>query len=198
MMLLYGTSTSPFVRRVRIVAAELGLACELVDAASEQGQARLRERTPIWKMPAAEIDGALVLDSHVITELLLSRDKGRVLAPLLLNDLSGRNLISVIDGALDALLNSFYLAKDGVSSEQSPYLQKQRGRAESALRWLDGQTHGSWLTSNQQLGLPEIALGSALSWMRFRDVYPIERHASLMQVLEALEQRPSFASTRPA
>lgn len=68
---LYGSFTSPYVRRVRIVAAELGYSYELLETASPEGQARLRERTPIWKVPAAEIDGQLVFDSHTITELLL-------------------------------------------------------------------------------------------------------------------------------
>jgi hypothetical protein len=34
--------------------------------------------------------------------------------------------------------------------------------------------------------------------MRFRDVYPIARHPHLLAVLEAIEQRPSFANTQPS
>lgn len=198
MIRLYGTITSPYVRRVRIVAAELGLECELLETASEQGQARLRERSPIWKVPAAEIDGELVFDSHVITELLLSKAPGGALAALRLDDAAARNVVSVADGALDSMINAFYLAKEGITSDKAPYLQKQHARAESALRWLDAQAKGPWMTSKKQLGLPEIAVGTALAWLRFRDVYPIVRHARLMEVLEALEQRPSFANTQPS
>ena len=198
MIRLYGTITSPYVRRVRIVAAELGLSCELLETASDAGQERLRERTPIWKVPAAEIDGQLVLDSHVITELLLARSKSAALAPFALDDVAARNAVSVVDGALDALINAFYLAKEGVTPDKVPYMKKQHARAESALSWLDAQVQGTWLTATEQLGLPEIAVGTALAWMRFRDAYPIARHARLMRVLEALEQRPSFLSTQPS
>ena len=198
MIRLYGTITSPFVRRVRIVAAELGLECELLESASDAGQARLREVTPIWKVPVAELDGQLVFDSHVITELLLARVPGGPLAPLALGDLTARNVISVADGALDSLINAFYFAKEGIAPDKAAYLQKQHARAENALSWLDRRAQGLWLTPTKKLGLPEIAVGTALAWMRFRDVYPIARHARLMTVLEALEERPSFQNTRPA
>src|SRR3972149_4198635 len=78
---LFGTITSPYVRRVRIVATELGLPCELLDTAGAEGQARLRALSPIWKIPIAELDGQLVLDSHTITELLLARGRGGKPAP---------------------------------------------------------------------------------------------------------------------
>ena len=56
-MKLYGTTTSPFVRRVRAVAAEIGEPVELVNTASDAGQAQLREVSPIRKVPVAVIDG---------------------------------------------------------------------------------------------------------------------------------------------
>jgi glutathione S-transferase len=181
-----------------VVADELGLPLELIDTVPPEGQAKLRERTPIWKVPAAEIDGQLVLDSHVITELLLERYGGGELAPLAVHDIEARNAITVIDGALDALINAFYLGKEGVTPEQAPYLKKQRDRAASALSWLEQNVHEPFVTSKKQLGLPEIALGSALGWMRFRNTYDIEQHQRLMRCFEMLENRASFHATQPA
>lgn len=196
---LFGSYTSPFVRRIRIVCLELGVPFSMVDTMTPEGQADLRQRSPIWKVPAAEIDGQLVLDSHVISDVLLARYGGLgPLASLALDDTEGRNAVSVIDGALDALINVFYLAKDGVTPEQVPYLEKQRARAASALSWLDARVHEPFVTSKQALGLPEVALGTALGWMRFRNAYPIGTHPRLMRCLEALEARPSFLSTAPA
>ena len=42
-MKLFGSTTSPFVRRVRVVAAELGEPVDRIDTAAEAGQAALRE-----------------------------------------------------------------------------------------------------------------------------------------------------------
>jgi len=198
MIRLFGTATSPYVRRVRIVADELALPCELVSSATEEGQAELRARTPIWKVPAAEVDGQLVLDSHAICELLLERYGRGKLAPLAVDDLEARNAISVIDGAVDSLINAFYLGKEGVTLEQAPYLKKQRERAASAMEWLETHVHEPFVTSKKQLGLPEIALGTTLAWMRFRNVYDVEKHQRLMRCFEMLEQRASFVATEPS
>lgn len=198
MIRLYGTITSPYVRRVRVVADELGLGCELLEAASAEGQARLRALSPIWKVPAAEIDGQLVLDSHTITELLLARHGAGKLAPLPIDDLEARNAISVIDGAVDSLINAFYLSKEGVSADNVPYMRKQNDRAASALSWLEARMHGTYVTSRQQYGLPEIALGTAVGWMRLRNAYPIERHPRLMACYEQLQTRPSFIASQPS
>lgn len=196
-ILLFGTVTSPYVRRVRIVAKELGLEYTLLETASEEGQARLRERTPIWKAPAAEIDGQVVFDSHTITELLLVRANSSVLPPLAADDVAARNAINVADGALDGLINAFNLARDGVTADKASYVKKQHERAESSLRWLEREVPESWASEKRQLGLAEVVLGSSLAWMRFRDVYPVSRHPRLLRVLETLERRPSFVSTQP-
>jgi glutathione S-transferase len=198
MIRLFGTTTSPYVRRVRIVAHELGLPCELIDATTDAGQAALRERSPIWKVPAAEIAGDLVFDSHVITELLLARHGAGKLVPLAVDDLEARNTIAVIDGALDALINCLYLQRDGITGAQSAYLTKQHERAVASLTWLDTRVREGWPTSRHELGLPEIALVTALGWMRFRSMAAIERYPQLLACFERWDGRESFASTRPA
>lgn len=197
MIRLYGTVTSPYVRRVRIVAEELGLPITLIDTAVEAGQAELRSKSPIWKVPAAEIEGRLVFDSHVITELLLAREGKGPIAIWQLDDVEARNALNVVDGALDALINVFYLRKEGVDVDQVPYLKKQQERAKASLDWLETAAHEPFVTSHKTLGLPEIALGTALAWMRFRNAYPIERHPRLLRCLDALEKRASFAATQP-
>jgi glutathione S-transferase len=54
---LFGTVTSPYVRRVRIVAHELGVSVARTDTADAPGQAALRAFNPLWKVPAARLDG---------------------------------------------------------------------------------------------------------------------------------------------
>ncbi len=72
-MKIYGTTTSPFVRRVRVVAQELGEPIERVDTATEAGMAELRGVSPIRKVPVAIVDGAPVFDSRAITRALVAR-----------------------------------------------------------------------------------------------------------------------------
>lgn len=194
---IYGTQTSPYVRRVRIVAHELGLAHELVDTSTEKGLEALRAVTPIWKIPVVELDNVAVFDSAVINETLLRLHGPGPIARPDPHDLILRNVITVIDGALDSLINCFYLAKDEVTAETAAYVQKQQDRAASAMKWLEDRASEGWLTPTKSFGLAEIALGTALGWMRFRDTYDIEQHPALMRCFEQHSERKSFVATQP-
>ncbi|PRQ09163.1 glutathione S-transferase family protein [Enhygromyxa salina] len=197
MLRLYGTVTSPYVRRVRIVAHELGLACELVDTAAEPGQATMRAVNPLWKVPTAELEGQAIFDSRVINQVLLRRHGPGPLAAVEVDDIATDNLVTVIDGALDALINAFYLSKDGVGRETASYIQKQHQRADAAMQWIADRVDDVWLTPAKQFGLAEIALCTSVEWMRFRQTYPVERHPAIVGLVERHASRPSLAETRP-
>src|SRR6266545_7624920 len=159
-MKLHGTTTSPYVRRVRVVAAELGVPLELSITASPAGQAALRALTPIWKVPIAEIGGQVVFDSRVIIERLVREHGYGALRPPGAGTagwVREHNLISVVDAALDAAINVRYLELEGIEASRAPYLTKQRERAATCLGWLAGELRGQWLTDEPRLGLAEVA-----------------------------------------
>lgn len=198
MIKLFGTVTSPYVRRVRVVAQELGLECTLVDVFTEDGQTALREVSPIWKVPAAQVDGRLVFDSRVIVEhLLRTHGSEETLLPIAADDLDAANVVTVIDGALDALINVFYLRRDGVDPSGSKYLSKQLDRARSAMDWLETRVDDVWLGGARRFGVPELALCTTMGWMRFRDTYEIDQHPGLKRCFDHHRVRESLASTRP-
>jgi glutathione S-transferase len=199
-MLLYGTSTSPFVRRVRVVAAELDLPCTMVDTATAEGQQKLRAVSPLWKVPTAVIDDVAYWDSHTIIDLLLSRHGSGGLRPKAAPGERGwgreQNLIVAADGALDAAINVFYLDREGVDI-RTPYLVKQRERVASALGWLERELHGAYFTDDRRFGLAELSLYTALGWMQFRKRYPVDSHPGLTAFCAAHADRPSLAATVP-
>lgn len=209
---IFGTVTSPYVRRVRIVALELGVAHSLVDTNTEDGQRALRERTPLWKVPIVEIvgdgpgplrDGALLFDSRTITETLVRQLGPGPLRTADVDDLELANVVTVVDGALDSLINTLYLSRDGVTGEQAAYVRKQTDRAAAAMAWLEARIDDDATMvrrasgDRSAFGLPEIALVTALGWMHFRKTYPIERHPRLWRCFEALDATDSFTRTRP-
>ena len=122
-MKLYGTTTSPFVRRVRIVAAELGVPFEMVSTATEAGMAEMKALSPVGKVPVAVIDGQVIFDSHVIIDRLISQHGRGALGER--DRWHEANLVSAIDGALEAAIVLFYLRRDKVAFEGSPYEQRQ-------------------------------------------------------------------------
>jgi glutathione S-transferase len=195
-MKLYGTLTSPYVRRVRAVAFELGAPVELVLTANPEGQAALREKTPIWKVPIAELDGQLIFDSHSILDALLEqRGPGplrRATGPARIEE---DNFIHVVDAALDSAIRLFYIKE--ANPDEVPYLGKERDRVGSALSWVEARLCGSWCSEQAGFGLAELALYTTLDWMRFRAAYAVEKHPALVRFLEAHASRESLRETAP-
>lgn len=198
-MRLYGSITSPFVRRVRFLCNEIGQAFELIDSLTEDGQAAMRSKNPIWKVPCVEIDNQIIWDSHTIIEYITHK---HAMNPKLLRTASGneywreKNLVTAADGCVESAINVFYLRKDGVKVEEVAYLVKQRARVESVLNWLKAQLKGNYFTDEQKIGLSELTLYCILDWMRFREMYPVKDDAKLWEFMEFHKNQPSFEATK--
>jgi glutathione S-transferase len=194
---LYGTLTSPYVRRVRAVAHELGVAIERVDTRDDDGQGQLRAMNPLWRVPTARDGEQMIFDSRVIVDhLVRTHGAGRLSAPGP-GDLETLNRLTVIDGALDTLINVFYLERDGYTADDGTYLAKQRARAAASLAWLEAHVDDVWITRAREFGLPEIALVTAVGWMRFREAIDLAPYPGLVRCLDHHGARPSLAETRP-
>jgi glutathione S-transferase len=190
-MKLYGTTTSPFVRRVRVVAQEVGLTVDRVDTATDAGMAQLRELTPIRKVPIAVVDGRMLFDSRaIIAWLTTTRGYGELAPPR--DAWREGNIVNAIDAALDAVIQLFYLRRDGVAIDGTAYATRQLERADAIFAWLATQE-----LSTQQFGLAELSLVCALDWMDFRKTYPTERASGVAAVRAAWADRASVAATRP-
>lgn len=198
-MRLYGTLTSPFARRVRIVAHQVEAPLELVRTDVEDGQEALRRIAPLRKVPVLDTGHEVLFDSHVIVDWLLTRfgDRG-VRRESGLGRWKEANLMTVVDGALDAAINAFYLQRDGVEATDGSYLQKQRERVGSAMKWVDqalSQTEGA--LEAPRLGLFEIVLVTTLDWMVLRKAYDVHAHTVFTRFLAAYDTVPSLVETRP-
>ncbi len=195
-MKLYGTVTSPFVRRVRIVAAEIGCPVERIDTATEEGQAELRKVTPIRKVPVAVVDGRMLFDSRVIIDwLVTTRGYGRLTPPV--DRWRESNLVNAIDAAVESAISLFYLRRDGVAVDGTSFAQRQLERIDAIFDWLGGELGADGVSFGGGLGLAEISAVAVLDWMDFRKTYPTERAGKLTALRAAWAERPSLAQTRP-
>src|SRR5665647_3248919 len=160
-MKLYGTTTSPFVRRLRTVAAEVGEPVEMISTGTEEGQAALREVSPIRKVPVAVVDGRTLFDSRVIIDwLTTTRGYGGLTPPR--DRWHEHNLVNAIDGALESAIQLFYLRRDEVAIDGTAYETRQIERADAIFAWLGTQLAPHRKGFGDGLGLAEISLVSAL------------------------------------
>ena len=199
-MKLFGTTTSPFVRRVAIIAAEVGEPIEWINTAVDAGQAALRELSPIRKIPIAIVDersesmaggaGRTLFDSQVIGDwLTTTRGYGELAPPR--DRWRERNLVNAVDEATLSVLQLFNLRRDGIAIDGNAFAQRQLDRADAIFQWLATEV------SPREFGLPQISVICALDWMDFRSTYPTERAAGLAPLRTAWRDRPSVVATRP-
>jgi glutathione S-transferase len=192
---LLGTTTSPYTRKIRILAAAAGLPFSLVDTRGDEGAALLVRLGPVGKVPVllfGDGDGAEVLpDSGLITQRLWAdhqaalRAAGFELDPA---DWADRTLQVIVEGALDAAINRFYLKRDGFAD--SGYVARQRDRVEHIVGWLDGR-----VTFSRPCSAATLSLGCALDWMIFRKI--TELPAGLAAFREAWIASGIGAGTEP-
>jgi glutathione S-transferase len=196
-MRLYGTTTSPFVRRVRVVAAEAGAALELELTSSDAGQAALRRVSPIWKVPVLELGDPhrILFDSRAIIDWLTTQyGFGRLCPPR--DRWLAQNHLNACDGALESAIAVFYLRREGVPVDGLPYADKQRDRATAIFDWLDAEQRAGRF--GRELGVPELSLCCTLAWMEFRDAYPVAQLGDRFAALRArFDEWASMRDTAP-
>lgn len=214
MFKLYGHDTSPYVRRIRVLLAELGVPFERDSRSWTVADADVLKLNPMLRVPALAAtrpDGSsqLLLDSQIIAAFLYEQAQADGYSPASADPppasslfapasrWDDENLLSMIDAANDSMINVFVLELDGITREQSPYLQRQGSRTESCLRALDEKLGAQSTVHAGRFSYVDIALTCALDWMIFRDRYPVQQHANLSRFLAEHANRPSLASTHP-
>ena len=183
-MKLYGSYTSPFVRHCRIALLETGLACEFI----ETDQASSATQSPTQRVPFLE-DGELFLtDSSSILKHI--REKA---GATFLSSTSELDKFAMVNTALDATVNLFFLARDGVDLQAYEYTRRQAARVESSLEELNA------LTLPVQAPYTDVSLRLAcyLYWGLFRKRINIDAHENLQQFLTGISKYPPFADTAP-
>ena len=194
-MKLLGTTTSPYTRKVRILLRAMGKQHDLVDTRTDKGAAALAEVAPLAKIPVlVDDDGQVIPDSALIASWLWATEPGVLRAagfdfdPAHWDD---RKLRVVVEGALDAAINHYYLRQDGFAD--AGYIAKQRQRVDRTLTWLDARV-GPF---RRPLGGAALSLGVALDWITFRHLVELARWPNLAAFREAWTTAGVGAGTEP-
>ena len=207
-MRLLGHDTSAYVRRVRILLAELQLPFERDTHGWLDPTPEFLAASPIHRLPVLDRGaGAAVrylYDSRVISEALYALPHPPPGGTPPFQDtlwnpaLEGldRNVVSVSDGALDALVNVFCLEADGIRPAQSPYLRRQEQRAADCFDWLE-RLYAGRTTLDRCLSFADVSVLCTLDWVRFRNRMDLSPWPGLAQVEAAHRGRPSLVATLP-
>ncbi len=183
-MKLYGSYTSPFVRHCRIALLETGLDCEFI----ETDQAGSAAQSPTQRVPFL-VDGDIFLtDSSSILKHIREKSGATFLATA-----TELDLFAMVNTALDATVNLFFLQRDGVDLQAYEYTRRQAARIESSLAELNALT----LPMQAPYSDVELRLACYLFWGLFRKRIALDAHKNLQNFLHAIHSYEPFANTAP-
>ena len=199
-MRIYGTPTSPYTRKVRVLVKAAGLDATLVDTRTDAGADALARVAPLGKVPALELELAdtssprVLPDSGLIAAWLWAhhapalRAAGFDLSP---DHWADRARLVTVEGALDAAINRFYLVRDKLPDQG--YVTRQAARVTTTLAWLDAHMPDF----SRPLGAAALSLGCALDWMVFRGVVDLAPTPRLAAFRDAWRAAGIGAGTEP-
>lgn len=205
MLKLIGATTSPYVRKVRIVMAEKKLEYTFVEENVWAAESTITQSNPLGKVPCLILDaGEALFDSRVIVEYL------DILSPVgKLIPASGRERAEVktwealADGLLDAsILARLEATWAGRTEEQRSlkWIDRQLGKVRDSLKAMSTGLGDKPFCSGIHMSLADIAVGSALGYLDFRfpDIKWRDAHPNLAKLQEKLMLKQSFMDTVPA
>ena len=202
-MKLLGSTTSPYVRKVRIVMAEkkLDYQHELEDVWASD---KIMKSNPLGKVPCLVLPGGeAIFDSRVIVEYLDTRSPVSRLIPESSRErIEVRTWEALADGILDAaLLARLEQTWAGRSAQErsQAWTDRQLHKIQSGLTAVStGLADKPWC-AGIHLSLADIAVGCALDYLvfRFPQIEWREPHPNLARLADKLNARQSFVDTRP-
>ena len=170
-MKLHWSPRSPFVRKVMIVAHEVGVAdrlqCVRTVAAMMKPHAELMTDNPLSKIPTLVLDdGTVLYDSAVICEYFDELHNG----PKLFPRTGGERLVALRrqalgDGWLDALILWRGEIMRSAEQQSQPYLQSFAVRTAATLASLEREAPA---LESSAFSIGHVTIGCALAYLDFR------------------------------
>lgn len=198
-MILRSSPPSPFGRKVKIAAMELGLmdgiTVEWADTTNPEDN--LRAQNPLGKIPVLLLeDGTALYDSRVILEYLDHLAGGGKIIPAHPEErFPVLRLQALADGIMDAAILQMYEIRFREKGQLSPrWVEHQQGKVERALVALEASPPAV----DAPLSVGTIALACALGYLdlRFDGIWR-ESHPTLTAWLTAFSAAyASFEATR--
>ncbi|MDR2332949.1 glutathione S-transferase N-terminal domain-containing protein [Diaphorobacter ruginosibacter] len=203
-MKLIGSSTSPYVRKVRIVMAEKKLDYRFAEESPWADDSQVSASNPLGKVPCLVMEGGeAVFDSRVIVEYL---DTLSPVGKLIPSTGRERAEVKTWEALADGVIDAGVLARMEVTwqhrkeSERSQaWIDRQFGKIRSGLSAMSQGLGEKPYCSGIHLSLSDIAVGCALGWLAFRfpEIEWRDDYPNLARLHDKLALRPSFVDTQP-
>jgi glutathione S-transferase len=204
-MKLLGSTSSPYVRKVRVVMAEKKLDYAFVTEDVWGPDTTISESNPLGKVPCLIMEGAEALfDSRVIVEYLDTLSPvGKLIPPVGRERAEIKTWEALADGLMDAAvlarLEATWTGRTKAQRSQA-WIDRQLGKVNATVKAMSSGLGEKPFCGGIHFSLADVAVGCALGYLDFR--FPqIEwrtEYPNLVRLHDKLLQRPSFSDTLPA
>lgn len=198
-MQLYGSLTSPYVRKIRILLAEKKIDCEFKIATPLDDAELIKKYNPLGKVPfLVRDDGEILIDSPLIFEYLDNLNTPHFIPEKGEARWQALRWQALADGLIDATVARLLESRRPAALQSKTELGKQEGKIACAITFAESIASVKKYLMNGRLSIADIAMGVALDYVDFR--YPHDwraHHPKLAAIQKELGARESFCATIP-
>jgi glutathione S-transferase len=196
---IIGTATSPYTRKVRVIALEKGIGHEFVALSPMIDSDAVQAANPLGKVPVlVRDDGSQLVDSPLIAEYL----DGLAPAPRFLpRDGAQREAVrqfeAIADGVLDAVVLVRLESLRPETLRSAEWIGWQYGKAHRGLAHLDAVLAGRRYCVGDGISLADVAVACAMGYLEFRfsEGGWRARYPNAGRLAAEMFGRPSFTAT---
>ncbi len=188
-MKLFGSLSSPFVRRLRLLLVSQPYEFISLNIFETAGRETLVQLNPTRKVPMLQ-DGELVIfDSGVIFRYLCQKLQLPALG------WSDENRLTMINAVNDSLVEILLCQRSGFDTNSDKlFFNLQHERVTGTLQVLEQQVAAGQFDDWDYLA---ISLYSLLDWAEFRQLADLKPYPALQQFMLATKDRAGIAQTDP-
>jgi glutathione S-transferase len=199
-MKLYGSLTSPYVRKVRVFLKEKGIDYEFIVEGPADAAGNVARLNPLGKVPVlVRDDGEVLFDSPTIIEYLDSLRGAPLIPPTGEARWQTQRWHALGQGIADATVTRLMEIRRNAERQDPSVIQKQEGKIKAALSFAESHVEGGEFLLGAQLTVADVAMGVALGYVDLRYAHEWRRaHPKLAKWFAAFSLRPSFIETAPA
>jgi len=198
---LISATPSPYARKVRIALTEKAIPFQLITEVPWDSTTATPRYNPLEKLPILLLDDdRSVYESSFILEYLEAKHPLPALLPVDVDErLAARKFEVLCDGVCDAVVLTFFERRRPASCQSKDWSARQRRKIEGGVREMARLVGDRQWAVGDTFGLGDIAVGTVLAYLgvRFAEFDWRALYPALAKYCDRMEQRRSFASSRP-
>jgi len=197
-MKLYGSLTSPYVRKVRVFMREKEIDYEFIVEGPADPKGNIPRLNPLGKVPLLiRDDDEVMFESPMIIEFL-DELSGYPLIPAGKSRWRAQRWHALGQGILDAVVARLMETRRPPERQDPAVIDRQEGKVAAALRFANEHYKKGKYLVDDALTIADISMAVALEYIDFRYAHDWRSlYPHLDQWLAVHSTRPSFIETRP-